>query len=168
MGLNALIGHNILCSVTTHAFLLNKKLVTSKLDKIWRYSLVILIASALLVYEAAGIPKSYYNNLGLRIHARQYEIAREYKKFRDNLNRTDNIDNRIEIKKAFEVLSNDESRALYDHFGDIEYESLSSTTLAIVVTSLALSFQVLSCILSCTLNSSKKLKISRYVRCLVL
>lgn len=175
MGLNSLICHTVCGSVATYLLLLNDGVVTRKINKFISYSIMyanivflgyslfIIIASILLYYEIPSEKDTYYYLLGLPINARHREILNSYTTFQRHVKTYGGSDKTALFKRAFEVLSDQESRKLYNLFGDIIVDFKNQDGIQIITITAALSYYVICCILFCLLNRSPRLKIARYI-----
>ncbi|EKX74359.1 chaperone protein DnaJ, putative [Theileria equi strain WA] len=163
MGLSTLICHSICGSAATYLLLLNDCIVAKRINKFIRYSLFILIASILLYNEIPSEKDTYYHLLGLPINARHKTILNSYTTFQRQIKAYGGSDKNTAFKRAFEVLSDQESRKLYNSFGDVIVDFKKIEGIQIITITAALSYYVISCILFCLFSRSPRLKIARYV-----
>ncbi|KAK2197635.1 bifunctional Chaperone J-domain superfamily/DnaJ domain [Babesia duncani] len=175
MGFNELLSHHFCVAAATQTLLVNENEKLHDINKfasmfditdekwiIIGYSIIILIASVLLYHEIPDTGGSLYSALGLSNNVTHFDIVSLYSRFKLHVRQNGPSENFDALKEAFDVLVNEESRSTYNRFGDLDLGMISNTSFPTVITVLALSYQILSCILCCTLNRSNKLRTTRY------
>ncbi|KAK1443241.1 hypothetical protein BgAZ_201170 [Babesia gibsoni] len=161
MTLNSLISHHLCSAVCTHTLLLEQPVVSARLGRRNRYALAALIAAILLWFELPDLEDSHYARAGIPITLSHYEIVSRHMRVKSTLEsgKTEGI---LHIKRAFEVLLNEERRKVYDRFGDLEPDLIGNANLPFAATALAFAYHILSCIICAVMFQNGAMAITRY------
>ncbi|KAK1936497.1 hypothetical protein X943_003872 [Babesia divergens] len=163
MALNRLICHYLCSAAATHTLLLEQNVVSGRLSRFNRHSLAILIAAVLLWFELPDLQTSHYATLGLPVGASHYEIMAQHSRIKMEIQRNGQPADIAQIKRAFDVLANENKRKMYNMFGDLESELIGDVNLPVVATALAFAYHILSCIMSFALFRANSISLTRYI-----
>uniref|UniRef100_A0A3B0MZA8 DnaJ-like molecular chaperone, putative n=1 Tax=Theileria annulata TaxID=5874 RepID=A0A3B0MZA8_THEAN len=172
MGLNVLLCHTVISAVANNLLLVGDHFVVKKFNSIFRFTLHALIASFLFYHELPKLGDTYFSYLGLPITATHSDVLKSYDRIQEFLKVSWNINNLIQtgspdvvakLKKAYQTLSNQESRMLYSAYGDVDIDAKNPQDFTIIVLTVSLSYYCVSAILCCALNRSNRLKFAKYI-----
>ncbi|EAN34304.1 putative integral membrane protein [Theileria parva strain Muguga] len=162
MGLNVLLCHTVISAVANNLLLVGDHFVVKKFNSIFRFALHAAIASFLFYHELPKLGDTYFSYLGLPITATHSDVLKSYDKIQDFL-KTGSPEVVAKIKRAYQILSNQESRILYSVYGDVDIDAKNPQDFTIIVLTVSLSYYCVSAILCCALNRSNRLKFAKYV-----
>ncbi|BAM39557.1 DnaJ-like molecular chaperone [Theileria orientalis strain Shintoku] len=162
MGLNGLLGHSVVAALANSLLLVGENMVTKKVNSFFRCSLHVLIASVLFLCELPKFKDTYFAYLGLPITATHSEVLKSYDTIQEQLkNGAPKVV--AMIKRAYEVLSNQETRILYSLYGDVAIAAKTPQDFTIILITVSFSYYALSTIVCCVFNRSNRLRFARYV-----
>ncbi|UKK00803.2 DnaJ-like molecular chaperone [Theileria orientalis] len=162
MGLNGLLCHSVVVAVANYVLLVGENFVTKNVNSLFRCSLHVLIASILFFCELPKFKDTYFAYLGLPMTATHSEVLKSYDTLQEQL-KTMAPNVVAMIKRAYEVLSNQETRILYSLYGDIAIAAKTPQDFTIILVTVSFSYYALATIVCCVFNRSNRLRFARYV-----